>query len=185
MTFARNAADVIVCETGSGRGVIMRDSMNIGRSLTPFYHRQIIISLVVVALLVPFTASPCCAIQWPWTTTHKDLIRQRLTDIWQAILENDKAALKQYVMGFGTQTFIAQERRFIQTMGIKSYDLKVRSIQFDTNKHFAFVDFDRIGTTNNGSTMSHRFLKTFKRIGNDWKLLTNVRKKKSKQSLDE
>ena len=162
----------------------MRCSVNIYGALKCSRNIRVMSCLLLIGFLVMFTTAPCNAIKWPWNTSHEDLIKQRLNDIWQAILENDGSALKKFVMGFGTKAFVAQERRFIETMSVTSYDVKVRSIHFDTQKHFAFVDFDRIGTTKNGSTLSHRFLKTFKRVGNDWKLLTNVRKKKSKQPFD-
>jgi hypothetical protein len=184
MTFARKAAGMVARGIGLYRGAIMRSSVNKYGSLKCPRNIPVIVCLLLIGLVVMFTVAPCNAIQWPWTTTHEDLIQQRLNDIWQAILKNDNAVLKNYLMGFAIQSFIAQERRFIETMGITSYDLKVRSIKFGTHKQFAYVDFDRIGATKNGNNVSNRFLKTFKRVGNDWKLLINVRKKKSKQPLD-
>ena len=141
-------------------------------------NKPIIAGLLLLTLTVVGLAGPCLAFRLPWTASDENVFQDLLNEIWSAILENNRAALKTMIVGFGTDAFIAQERQFARTVGASSFSIKVRSVRFDHLKAFAFVDFERIGTLKNGTAVSHRFLKTFRREGQNWKLVANAVKKK-------
>ena len=141
--------------------------------------RALVLSLATMVFLAGL--SPAWAVWLPWEM-DKTSIEKRLNEIWHSLLTNDRLALKQYLFGFAVNAFVAQEQSLIQTLGVKSFEFRVHSVQFDNiGKSFAFVDFERISTLKDGHTMSNRFLKVFKRVNNDWKLMVNARKKATKR----
>jgi len=112
----------------------------------------------------------------PWAS-EQDKISKKLNDIWSALVNKDKRALRQYLSGKGTQAFIDQEGQIIKTFKITGYHCTVKRVQFDpSSKNWAFVEFERIGSTKGGTKKTDRLLRVMKKEGREWKLLTDVKR---------
>ncbi|MEJ2718888.1 MAG: hypothetical protein P8182_17450 [Deltaproteobacteria bacterium] len=138
----------------------------VGRVLMAF-------SLVTISSRVP----AAFGLWLPWAK-EEDKISKKLNDIWSALVNKDQRALKQYLSGNGAQAFIDQEEQVIKTFKIKGYQCTVKRVQFDpSTKKWAFVEFERIGSTEDGKEKKDRLLRVMKKVGNQWKLLTDVKRR--------
>ncbi len=119
----------------------------------------------------------------PWAK-EQDKITRRLNEIWAALIDNDRHSLRGYLTGNAVEPFIDQERAYVESFKIKQYGCKVEKIDIDKVRgEFAWVELVRNATQEGGSQITDRFLKVMKKVGNDWKLLTNtddVKKKTEK-----
>jgi hypothetical protein len=134
--------------------------------------------VVAFCLVTIISGAPTVFGLWlPWAS-EEDKIGKKLNDIWTALLHKDQRALRQYLSGNGAQAFIDQERQEIKTFKIKGYRCTVKRVQFDPSaKKWAFVEFERIGSTEDGTEKTDRFLRVMKKVGREWKLLTDIRRR--------
>ncbi len=140
--------------------------------------------LILTVAVVSFGSLKAHALWLPWAT-DKDKIEKRLGEIWAALIARDRQLLKRIIVGDGVEQFIDHELDQIQTLKIKKYESKVNSVQIDrASGSFAFVDFERTGTTEDGKKIVSRFFKAFKKVGEDWKLMTGAERKKTKTPAD-
>lgn len=127
-----------------------------------------------------------CAILFAWTvpaqsywlpwTTERDKIDRRLNEIWEAFVAKDRKKLQFMVVGRGARNFIDQELTAINQLGIESVKCRITKLSI-ANYDWAFVEFERTDTLKSGGELKNRFMKAMRKINNDWKLITNVRKK--------
>ena len=117
----------------------------------------------------------------PWAT-EKDKIVKSLNEVWTALLSGDRSAARSRVIGPAAPHFIDRELARIRMLKVKEYECLVRKVSFDpSSKVFAFVDLEMVATLENGKKVRHRSLRTMKKVGDDWKMLVHVRKKKGKK----
>ncbi len=145
-------------------------------------RRSPILGALAVLLILGLTwgVSPAPGVWLPWAT-DKDKIVKSLNEIWTALLAGNRAAAMAYLMGPAAPHFIDQEMARIRMLKIKEYECRVGNVTFDpVSKVFAFVDLEKIATLENGKQVKDRSLKTMRKVGDDWKLLVRVRKKREK-----
>ncbi|MEW6139143.1 MAG: hypothetical protein AB1733_13000 [Thermodesulfobacteriota bacterium] len=132
--------------------------------------------LVVSVVAVVFAASPALGLWMPWAT-EQDKVSKTLNDVWEALIRNDRAALKQYVMGLGSDLFIAREREIIERMKIREYECRPKSITIDPgNGAWAFADVEKIGKLENGDTFFRRDMSVLKKVNGLWRLVIEPKK---------
>jgi hypothetical protein len=139
--------------------------------------------LVVAFSLVAITSgAPAVYGLWlPWAS-EQDKISKKLNDIWSALVNKDERALRRYLSGNGAQAFIDQEQQLIKIFKIKGYQCTVKRVQFDpSTKKWAFVEFERVGSTEGGTEKTDRLLRVMKKEGREWKLLTDVKRRGDRQ----
>jgi hypothetical protein len=125
--------------------------------------------------------SPAPGIWLPWAT-EGDKIVKSLNEVWTALLSGDRAAVMAHVLGPAAPHFIDRELARIRMLKVKEYECRVRKVSFDpSSKVFAFVDLEIVATLENGKKVRHRSLRTMEKVGDDWKMLVHVRKKKGKE----
>lgn len=136
---------------------------------------RIVVALCLVTII---SGAPTAFGLWlPWAS-EEDKISKQLNDIWTALVHKDQRALRQYLSGKGAQAFIDQERQIIKTFKIKGYHCTVNRVQFDpSTKKWAFVEFERVGSTEDGGEKTDRLLRVMKKVGSQWKLLTDVKRR--------
>jgi hypothetical protein len=141
---------------------------------------RIVVALSLVAII---SGAPAAYGLWlPWAS-EQDKIGKKLNDIWSALVNKDERALRQYLSGKGAQAFIDQEQQLIKTFKITGYHCTVKRVQFDPSaKKWAFVEFERTGSTEGGTEKTDRLLRVMKKEGNEWKLLTDVKRRKDRRA---
>jgi hypothetical protein len=146
--------------------------------------------LVVSVVTVIVAGGPALALWMPWAT-EQDKVSKTLNDVWEALIRNDRAALKQYVMGLGSDLFIAREREIIERMKIREYECRPKSITIDPgNGVWAFADVEKIGKLENGNTFFRRDMSVLKKVNGLWRLVIEPKKSRrdkvdQKQSKEE
>lgn len=132
--------------------------------------------LVVSFVAVVFAGSPALGLWMPWAT-EQDKVSKTLNDVWEALIRNDRAALKQYVMGLGSDLFIEREREIIERMKIREYECRPKSITIDPgNGVWAFADVEKIGKLENGNTFFRRDMSVLKKVDGLWRLVIEPKK---------
>jgi hypothetical protein len=131
--------------------------------------------LTVMAL---FTAClPAFGLWLPWATEEQK-VKKTLNDVWQALIVNDQATLKQSLAGTGAKLFVDQERQKIKRFNIKSYDCKIKSVKIDpASKAWAFVEYETVANLGNGKKLPMGSLAVLQKIGGEWKFLTGIKTK--------
>ncbi len=129
-----------------------------------------------LALVIFFGCTlPVHAWWLPWAT-EGDRISRRLNEIWAAIVAKDRKKLQFLIVGTGAKNFIDQEIAIIDQLGIESVTCQVTNLDAASDD-WAFVVFDRTDKLKSGGEIKHSYMKAMKLINNDWKLLTNLRKR--------
>lgn len=111
----------------------------------------------------------------PWAT-EENKISRRLNEIWDALIAKDRTKLKYYVIGAGAKNFIEQEMDVIKQLGIKSIECRVTNLRL-ANHEWAFVEFEKTDTLVKGGELKNRYMRAMRKIDNDWRLITNIRKR--------
>lgn len=129
--------------------------------------------LTVVAL---FSAClPAFGLWLPWATEEQK-VKKTLNDVWQALIANDQALLKNQIAGNGAKLFIDQERQKIKSFNIKSYECKIKSVKIDpTTKAWAFVEYETVAKLGDGKKMAVGTLSVLQKIGGNWKFLVGFK----------
>jgi hypothetical protein len=146
--------------------------------------------IMVAALITALNwgASPALGIWLPWAKEEQKITR-RLNDIWTALVAKDKVTARKYLLGNAVDPFINQELDIIKTMKIRKINCRADKIQLDKVKgEFAFVEFAKICTLESGQEVTNRFLRVFRKVGDDWKLIADANqnpKKKTNAKADE
>lgn len=140
-------------------------------------------TVLALSLVAIVSGAPAAYGLWlPWAS-DQDKIGKKLNDIWSALVNNNERALRQYLSGKGTQAFIDQERQIIKTFKITGYHCTVKRVQFDpSTKNWAFVEFERIGSTKGGTEKTDRLLRIMKKEGREWKLITDVKRHRDRRA---
>jgi hypothetical protein len=133
--------------------------------------------LIATFCLISWAASPAFAIWLPWAS-EEDKVKKALTDVFQALVTNDRRTLSDLVKGNASQRFIDQEREQIRNLAVKQYQCRVLRMNIDqVQKAWAFVEYNKIATLADGKQLTTAGSSVFRKIDGDWKLLTGVRGK--------
>ena len=138
--------------------------------------------LVLPAVLCILAYTSVSALWLPWAS-EQDKVTKVLNEIWQALVDNDRKMLKDYVTGTGSELFIAQEEALIKRMKIKKYDCRPKRITIDQGTgSWAFVDLEKVAKLENGETFTRRDMTVLKKFDGLWRLL--IEPKKSRRSKE-
>jgi len=139
---------------------------------------RLLLWIVVLGLAV-WTVSPAAALWLPWAS-EENKVKKALTDVFQALVSNDRRTLSELVKGNAVQRFIDQEQNQIKSLGVKQYECRITRINLDdVGKSWAFVEYEKTATLSNGEKMTSAASSVFQKIEGDWRLLTGVRGKLS------
>lgn len=137
--------------------------------------------LLLVALfsLTTWLALPARALWLPWAS-DQDKVMKALTDVFQALVTNNRRTLSDLVKGNAVQRFIDQEQEQIKALGVKQYQCRIKRFNIDqSQKTWAFVEYEKTATLANGKQLTSAGSSVFRKIDGDWKLLTGIRGKLS------
>ena len=133
--------------------------------------------LIATFCLISWATSTALAIWLPWAS-EEDKVKKALTDVFQALVTNDRRTLSDLVKGNAAQRFIDQEQEQIRNLAVKEYQCRVMRMNIDqVQKTWAFVEYNKIATLTNGKQLTTAGSSVFRKIDGDWKLLTGVRGK--------
>ena len=144
--------------------------------LTIFLSGSASRALFFVMIMSVFSGClPAFGLWLPWATEEQK-VKRALNDIWQALIANDQAVLKQRLAGDGVKFFIDQERQRIKSFGIKSYECRIKSIKIDpATRAWAFVEQETVAKLANGKEMAAGTISVLQKIKGEWKLLTGYK----------
>jgi len=133
---------------------------------------------VLVGLLLLVVTTPAAGLWLPWTT-ERDRIQKIANDLWDALVKNDMTTVSAYVAGDGAENFIKQEMNLIKTLKIEDYECHVRNFQLDAvTGARALVVIEKIATQENGRQVKRMDMSVFRKIGGQWKMVMEKRKKR-------
>lgn len=137
--------------------------------------------LVLPAMVCVLASTAASALWLPWASEH-DKVTKALNEVWQALVENDRNKLKDYVAGTGAVLFIAQEEALVKRMKIKEYDCRPKTITIDSGTgSWAFVDLEKVAKLEDGGTFTRRDMTVLKKIDGLWRLLIEPKKRERRR----
>jgi ribosomal protein L10 len=133
----------------------------------------------VTLMLFLLAAAPSAFGLWlPWAT-EQDKVAKALSDVWQALVVNDKAILAQCLTGAAPELFVKHEQELISIQGITKYDCRIKKIEIDPGTGtFAFVEYDRIATIPGKEQVVSAAVSVLQKLHDQWKLVTGTKSKR-------
>jgi hypothetical protein len=137
------------------------------------------LALAVAVLAVCWASSPVFGLWLPWASDEKK-VERALTEVFEALVKNDRRTLSDMVKGNATRAFIDQEQEQIKALNVKQYECRIKRINIDkVQKSWAFVEYEKTATMADGKQSTTASSAVFRKINGDWKLLTGVKGKLS------
>lgn len=131
----------------------------------------------IAALVLCWSSSPVFALWLPWASDEKK-VERALTELFEALVKNDRRTLNDMVKGNAVKAFIDQEQEQIKAQNVKQYDCKIKRINIDkVQKTWAFIEYEKTATLANGKQSTTASSAVFRKFNGDWKLLTGVKGK--------
>jgi len=148
------------------------------RGLSSHRTRAATLTLPVVLAAVLFSAGPALGLWLPWAG-EEDKIKRTVSDIWQALIQNDMVTLKQNLVGTNVDAFIALQKQAITEHKIKNYRCVINKVKIDPqSKAMAFVEFVKVATFQDGHESSTHDFSVLRKIQGQWRLVTGSDKKR-------
>jgi hypothetical protein len=130
---------------------------------------------VVLCLFLGY--SPALSIWLPWAS-EQDKVKKTVTDVWSALIRNDRIILKQNLTGTAVDMFINRERENILREKIREYTCRNYKIKIDPQTgSLAFVEFDKVATIQGGGQRTSAEVSVLRKIGSNWFMVVGVQKK--------